>query len=74
MRRKIGMDLVKAPASSLSSTWSFKLLHAASLLVTLPCLAVMRLSPRRWRTRDQESLFAEANRAVLTALGFAFMA
>lgn len=75
MRRETGIDLVNAaPASSLSSTWSFKLLHAAALLVALPCLAVIRLSPSRWRTRAKESLFDEANGAVLTALGFAYMA
>ena len=59
---------------SLGATWQFRLLHAAGLLLTLPLVAASRLSPRRWHERKEESVFVEANRAVLTALGFAFMA
>jgi len=51
----------------------FKALHATGVLLTFPVFAAARLLPRRGRRRD-ESVFAETNRSVLTALGIAFMA
>jgi hypothetical protein len=58
----------------LSTTWHFRMLHFAGLVVTLPLVAATRLLPGRWHERHDESVFVETNRAVLTALGFAFMA
>lgn len=55
------------------TTWHFRLLHVAGLVVTLPLVAATRLLPDHWRQRYDESVFVETNRAVLTALGFAFM-
>lgn len=57
---------------ALRSTWSFRLLYAAGLALTLPMVSASRLLPGRWHS--DENVFVEANRAVLTALGFAFMA
>lgn len=55
-----------------STTWHFRLLYVAGLLLILPLVAAGRLLPGR--QRSDESIIVEANRAVLTALGFAFMA
>ena len=52
----------------------FRLLHLAGLLVTLPVVAATRLLPRRRRAQMRESIFAETNCAVLTALEIGFMA
>ena len=56
---------------ALARTWQFRLLHIAGFALTLPGVCCARLLPGR---RRDESVFAETNRAVLTALGFAFMA
>jgi hypothetical protein len=56
------------------ATWQFRLLHLAGLLVTLPVVAAARVLLGARRQRRDESIFAEANRGVLTALGNAFMA
>jgi hypothetical protein len=50
----------------------FRLLHVVGFALTLPVFAVARLVPGR--NRRDESVFAETNRSVLTALGIAFMA
>ncbi len=53
--------------------FEFRVLHAVGVLLTLPVFAAARLVPRRGGRRD-ESVFAETNRSVLTALGIAFTA
>lgn len=79
-RRRVGAahgggdrgELEHRPAyRSLCSTWHFRLLHAAALLVILPLVAATRLLPSRWHGRQNQSVFVESNDAVLTALGFA---
>ena len=52
----------------------FRLLHLAGLVVTLPVVAASRLLPRYRRAHADESIFAETNCAVLTALEIGFMA
>ena len=52
----------------------FRMLHLAGLVVTLPVVAATRLLPRRRRAQPEESIFAETNCAVLTALEIGFMA
>ena len=59
---------------ALGTTLHFRLLHVASFLVILPVIAATRLLPSHWRERHDQSVFVETNHAVLTALGFAFMA
>jgi hypothetical protein len=59
---------------SLGTTLHFRFLHVASFLVVLPVIAATRLLPSHWRKRHEQSVFVETNHAVLTALGFAFMA
>lgn len=59
---------------SLGTTLHFRFLHVASFLVVLPVIAATRLRPSHWRKRHDQSVFVETNHAVLTALGFAFMA
>lgn len=56
------------------TTWHFRLLHVTGLLVILPMVAATRLLPGRRHGRYNQSVFVETNDAVLTALGFAFMA
>lgn len=57
---------------ALTRTWQFRLLYATGLVLTMPAVCLARLWPGR--ARRDESVLAETNRAVLTALGFAFMA
>lgn len=64
--------LSAAHGPALTRSWQFRLLHVAGFALTLPAVCAARLFARR-RRRD-ESVFTETNRAVLTALGFAFMA
>ena len=52
----------------------FRLLHLVGFVLTLPVFALVRLIPGRRGQRRDESVFAETNRSVLTALGIAFMA
>lgn len=59
---------------ALVTTWHFRLLHIAGVMLALPMVCLARLLPSRWRFGGKESVFVEANRVVLTALGFAFMA
>ena len=58
----------------LGTTLHFRFLHIASFMVILPVIAATRLLPRHWHERHDQSVFVETNHAVLTALGFAFMA
>jgi hypothetical protein len=53
--------------------WEFRLLHVVGLLMTLPVIAFTRMLSFRSRKTPGESVFAEANCKVLTALGIAFM-
>jgi hypothetical protein len=59
---------------TLCATWQFRLLHLAGFLVGLPVVAAIRMLPAHWHELYDESVIVETNRAVLTALGFAFMA
>lgn len=54
-------------------TLQFRFLHVVGFLLTLPVVLVTRLVSARGR-EPRESVFAETNRSVLTALGTAFMA
>lgn len=53
-------------------SWHFRMLHVAGVALAFPAVAASRLWPSRQR-RD-ESVFVETNRAVLTALGYAYQA
>lgn len=55
-------------------TWHVRTLYFTGLLIVLPGVALMRLLPSRWYLRHEETVFAEANRVLLTAVGFALMA
>ena len=52
----------------------FRVLHLAGLVVALPVVAASRLLSRRRRAQVHDSIFAETNCAVLTALDIGFMA
>ena len=52
----------------------FRVLHLAGLIVALPVVAATRLLPLGHRAQLHESIFAETNCAVLTALEIGFMA
>lgn len=53
--------------------WEFRFLHVIGVLMTLPVIAFTRMLALRSREIPDESIFAEANCKVLTALGIAFM-
>jgi hypothetical protein len=53
--------------------WEFRLLHVVGVLMTIPVIAFKRMLAGRSREIPEESVFAEANCKVLTALGIAFM-
>jgi hypothetical protein len=59
---------------SLCTTWNFRVLYVAALVVVLPMVAATRLRPSRWHERHPQSVFVETADAVLTALGVAFTA
>jgi hypothetical protein len=63
-----------APATWSDDSWQIRLLYVAGLLITLPVIALARLLPVHRPAALRESVFGEANRSVLTALGTAFMA
>lgn len=71
--RSVALDRPSCAYRSLGTTWHFRLLHLAGLMLTLPVVALTRLLPNHWYERHDESIFVETNRVVLTALGFAFM-
>jgi len=52
----------------------FRLLHVVGFLMALPVVVAIRMLSFRVREPHHESVFAETNRTVLTALGTAFMA
>ena len=52
----------------------FRLLYVVGFLMALPVVVAIRMVSFRMRAPHHESVFAETNRTVLTALGTAFMA
>lgn len=65
-----------ARRSATGSAWQFHLLHAVGLLIViplLPLLLITRLIPGQAKRNYNETIFAEANRSVLTAIDYALM-
>lgn len=57
-----------------ATLWSFRVLHVLGLVATLPLVAVERmLLGKRDADGQKLSVFEQADRAVLTALAYAFM-
>lgn len=67
---------VRARRTSTGSAWQFHLLHAVGLLIViplLPLLLITRLIPGQAKRNYNETIFAEANRSVLTVIDYALM-
>ncbi len=68
------LPMVARPGASAETTpWQFWALHVAAVVLLLPVVSATRLLPAHWHEHRGESIFAETNRTVLTALGTAFM-
>lgn len=67
---------LRARRASTGSAWQLRLLHAVGLLIViplLPLLLITRLIPGQAKRNHNETIFAEANRSVLTAIDYALM-
>lgn len=67
---------VRSRRASAGSAWQFHLLHAVGLLIViplLPLLLITRLIPGQAKRNGNETIFAEANRSIITAIDYALM-